>query len=50
MSASLFMLSLAGFCSLPRSLLTPVFLPPSVVTIRHNAIEFSIYNNHLGRI
>ncbi len=50
MSASLFMLSLAAFCPLPRSLLPPVFLPPSVVTIRHNAIEFSIYNHHLGRI
>lgn len=50
MSASLFVVAFAGVCHLPRPLLPPVFLPPSVVTIRNNAIELSIYNHLLGRI
>ncbi len=50
MSASLFVVALAGVCPLPHLLLPPVLLPPSVVTIRNNTIEFSIYNHLLGRI
>lgn len=50
MSASLFVAALAAVSPLPHPLRPPVFLPPSVVTIRNNAIEFSIYNHLLGRI
>ncbi len=49
MSASLLCFPLP--VSAPFPLIAPsLFLPSSVVTIRHNAIEFSIYNHHLGRI